>query len=197
MPEGGRPAAVSRRIGLFGGSFDPVHHGHLLAARALRESLELDAVWLVPAGTQPFKVGRHGAPAADRAEMVSLAVAGESGLAADRVELEREGPSYTVETVRSLRQRHADTTFLVLVGSDAAAELPQWKDVEKLREMAEIVVYRRAGASAPPAGLRAVSVPQVEISATAIRARVAAGQSIRYLVPDRVAEYIAARRLYV
>jgi nicotinate-nucleotide adenylyltransferase len=188
---------VNQRIGLFGGSFDPVHHGHLLAARALREVLALDAVWLVPAGTQPFKAGRHAAPAADRVAMVELAVTGEPGFAVDSVEVEREGPSYTVDTVRALQARHRSVEFLVLVGSDAAAELPLWKESTALRELAEIVVYRRAGASAPPAGLRVVTVPQVELSATAIRARVAAGQSIRYLVPDRVAEYIAARRLYV
>jgi nicotinate-nucleotide adenylyltransferase len=189
------------RLGLFGGSFDPVHHGHLLAARALREELALDQVRLIPAGAQPFKEGGHRAAAEDRARMVELAVDGESGLFLDRLEIERPGPSYTVETVRALAARHSDARLTVLIGSDAAAEFDKWKDADAIRALAEVIVFMRGVAErAEPVlrgqGFRVVEVPVVDISATRIRERVRAGQSIRYLVPERVAEYIAAQRLY-
>lgn len=184
------------RLGLLGGSFDPVHHGHLLVARALREALALDEVRLVPAGTQPFKAGRHHAGAEDRAAMVALAVRGEPGLACERVELEREGPSYTVDTVRSLRAAIPSAEWTVLIGSDAAVDLPQWKEPEALRALARVVVFHRAGAPPPPAGLEVVAVPQFDLSSTEIRTRIQSGRSIRFMVPESVAEYIAARRLY-
>lgn len=184
------------QVGLLGGSFDPVHHGHLLAARALRERLGLDEVWLVPAAQQPFKAGRHAAGAADRAAMVALAVAGEPGLACDPVEVDRGGPSYTVETLRALRARCPATTWFLCVGADAAAELPAWREAGSLPDLATIVVFRRPGAMVPPGSYREVELPQVDISATDIRTRVRSGRSIRYLVPDAVADYIAAHRLY-
>ena len=195
------------RLGLFGGSFDPVHHGHLLAARTLREELALDQVRLIPAGAQPFKEGGHRAAAEDRARMVELAVDGESGLLLDRLEIERPGPSYTVETVRALAARHSGARLTVLIGSDAAAEFGQWKDADGIRALAEVVVFMRGVAERAEEaeraetvlrghGFRVVEVPLVDISATRIRERVRAGRSIRYLVPERVAEYIAAQRLY-
>jgi nicotinate-nucleotide adenylyltransferase len=184
------------RVGLLGGSFDPVHHGHLLAARALRERLQLDEVRLVPAAQQPFKAGRHAAGAADRAAMVGLAVAGEPGLACDTIEVERPGPSYTVDTLRALRERSPAATWFLCLGADAAAELPAWRDAGSLPDLATIVVFRRPGATVPPGPYRQAEVPQVDISATDIRSRVRSGRSIRYLVPEAVADYIATHRLY-
>jgi nicotinate-nucleotide adenylyltransferase len=185
------------RIGILGGSFDPVHHGHLLVARALLEADALDRVLLIPARTQPFKSEGHGAPAEARAGMVALAVEGEPGLALDRVEVDRAGPSYTVETLRILRARDPGADHVLFVGSDAAVDLPAWRESAVLRTLAEVVLFARAGAPVPELGLRAVTVPHVEISATAIRDRIRAGRSIRYLVPDAVAAYIAAHRLYL
>lgn len=184
------------RIGLFGGSFDPIHHGHLLVARALRESMDLDEVRLVPAGAQPFKLGQHWASARDRAAMAALALDGEPGLVLERLEVERPGPSYTVDTVRALQSTLPGARFTVLVGSDAAVEFHQWKEAEALRSLASIVVFQRAGAAPPSAGLESVVAPQFDLSSTDIRTRVQAGRSIRFMVPDRVAEYIAAHRLY-
>ena len=186
----------SVRIGLFGGSFDPVHHGHLLTARALLESGQVDQLRLVPAGEQPFKAGQHWASAADRAAMVALSLDREPGLVVERLEVERAGPSYTVDTVRALRAVLPGAELTVFVGSDAAADLPQWKEVDTLRALARIVVFRRPGASSPPAGLEVAEVPQLDISSTDIRTRILAGRSIRYLVPECVAEYIASHRLY-
>jgi nicotinate-nucleotide adenylyltransferase len=186
-------------IGLFGGSFDPIHHGHLLVAHAVVESLGLEELRFVPAREQPFKVGRHAAPAETRARMVALAIAGEPRFTVDRIELERPGPSYTVDTVRALREREPGRAFAVLVGADAARDLEQWHDVETLATLASFVILSRPGATIPslPWSVRVVSVPVVDISATEIRRRVAVGRSIRYWVPDPVAECIVADRLYL
>jgi nicotinate-nucleotide adenylyltransferase len=185
------------RFGVLGGSFDPVHHGHLIAARALREKLELDRVLLIPAGQQPFKGKGHGADGADRAMMVELAVAGEPGLAMDRVEVGRPGPSYTVDTLAGLRARWPTVELTLLVGADAAIEFPAWRSAERVRELARVVVFSRAGAEPPSVGLPLIEIPVVEISSTDVRARVRAGLSVRYLVPEAVADYIAANRLYL
>jgi nicotinate-nucleotide adenylyltransferase len=184
------------RLGVLGGSFDPVHHGHLIAASTLREKLELDAVLLVPAGQQPFKRDGHGASGAERAAMAELAVAGEPGLAVDRIEVERAGPSYTVDTLAALRAGRPDAELVLLVGADAAAELPAWREIGRIRELSRVVVFTRAGADAPTLDVPVVTIPALEISSTDIRARVQAGLSIRYLVPETVAAYIAANGLY-
>ena len=188
-----------RSIGLLGGSFDPVHHGHLIAGRIAAEALGLDELRFVPAREQPFKRGRHGAPAADRAAMLDLAVAGAPGFAVERVELDRPGPSYTVDTLRALRARDPGAALTVLLGADAAAELDVWHRAEELPGLARIVVFGRPGALMPATPLitGTVEVPALEISATEIRARVRAGRSIRYWVPDAVSEYIARHRLYL
>ena len=188
-----------RSIGLLGGSFDPVHHGHLIAGRIAAEALGLDELRFVPAREQPFKRGRHGAPAADRAAMLDLAVAGAPGFAVERVELDRPGPSYTVDTLRALRARDPGAALTLLLGADAAAELDVWHRAEELLGLARIVVFGRPGAPMPATPLitGTVEVPALEISATEIRARVRAGRSIRYWVPDAVSEYIARHRLYL
>jgi nicotinate-nucleotide adenylyltransferase len=192
-------ATPMRSIGLLGGSFDPVHHGHLIVGRVAAESLRLDELRFVPAREQPFKRGRHAAPAADRAAMLELAVANMPGFGIERLELDRPGPSYTVDTLLALRAREPETELTLLLGADAAAELGAWHRAEELPGLARIVVFARAGASVPAAGLSsaAIEVPALEISATEIRRRVRAGQPIRYWVPDAVAEYVARHRLYL
>jgi nicotinate-nucleotide adenylyltransferase len=131
--------------------------------------------------------------------MLDLAVAGEPGFRVEPLELERPGPSYTVDTLRALHAREPGVRFALLVGADAARELPQWKEAAALPGLATLVVFARPGA-AVPAGLPdrtiVVEAPQVDISATAVRARVRAGRSVRYLVPDAVAAYVATHRLY-
>lgn len=185
-------------IGLLGGSFDPVHHGHLIAGQALLEQLGLGELRFMPAFDQPLKGGRHGAAAADRVAMVELAVRGMRGFTVERVEVERAGRSYTVDTLRQLRAREPGARFVLLIGSDAVRDLPQWRDAAALRELAEVVAFGRAGQAAEPTPLvdRRVDVPAVEISSTEIRRRVAAGLSIRYWVPDAVDRYITERGLY-
>ena len=186
-------------IGLLGGSFDPIHHGHLIAAQTLLLSLGLEELRFVPAREQPFKQGRHRAPADLRARMVEAAIAGEPAFRLERSELTREGPSYTVDTLRALAARDPGRELVLLVGSDAAADLPAWREAKVLPSLARIVVFARPGADVPANSLitRVVPVPRIDISATEIRRRVRLGLSIRYWVPDAVAGVIAAERLYL
>ena len=186
-------------IGLFGGSFDPVHHGHLIVGQVAAELLGLDELRFVPAREQPFKAGRHAAAAADRAAMLDLAVAGVRGFAVERAELAREGPSYTVETLLALRAREPGVAWTLLLGADAAAELDAWHRAAELPGLARIVVFARPGTRIPVSPLIAgtVEVPAVEISATEIRRRIREGRPVRYWVPDAVAEYMVRHRLYL
>ena len=186
-------------IGLLGGSFDPIHHGHLIVAQALKESLGLTEVRFVPAREQPFKRGDHAAPAELRARMVSLALAGEPGFTLERLELDRPGPSYTVDTLRTLGGREPGARFALLIGTDAANEFSGWREAAEIRRLAEVVVFSRSGAALADGDAfpKVIGVPAVDISATDIRRRVRQGLSIRYRVPDAVAEVIAAHGLYL
>ena len=152
----------------------------------------------MPTGEQPLKRGRHAAGAADRVAMVEAAVAGEPGLAVERCEADRPGPSYTVDTLRLLRAREPGREFAILLGADAVGDLEQWHEAAALPGLARVVAFARPGAPRPRHPLldEVVETPAVEISSTDIRRRVAAGQSIRYLVPEAVAAYIAAQGLY-
>lgn len=185
-------------IGLLGGSFDPIHLGHLIVGQAVAEALGLAELRFMPTGEQPLKRGRHVASAVQRVAMAAAAVEGEAGLSVERCEAERAGPSYTVETLRALRAREPGREFVVLLGADAAADLDQWHEAAALPGLARLVAFTRAGAPRPahPFLHAVVEAPAVEISSTAIRQRVAAGRSIRYLVPGAVAEYIATQGLY-
>jgi nicotinate-nucleotide adenylyltransferase len=186
-------------IGLLGGSFDPVHHGHLIVGQVARETLGLDELQFVPARQQPFKTGRHGASAEHRAAMLELALAGCAAMRVERAELGRTGPSYTVDTLRQLREREPGLTLTLLLGADAAAELGAWHRASEIPELARVVVFARPGSAVPDSPLIAgsIEVPAIEISATEIRRRVVEGRSIRYWVPDPVAEYISRQRLYL
>jgi len=184
--------------GLLGGSFDPVHHGHLIAAGRAAEALGLSRVLLVPCAQQPLK--RKGPVAAPehRRAMLELAVAGDPRFAIESLELERPGPSYTVETLRALRQRCPDERFVLLLGADAASDLPRWRAAEEVARLAEVAVLTRPGAPEVRSSLvrHVVATPAIEISASEIRARCLAGKSIRFLVPEAVADYIVRNRLY-
>ncbi|HTK56952.1 MAG TPA: nicotinate-nucleotide adenylyltransferase [Gemmatimonadales bacterium] len=185
-------------IGLFGGSFDPVHHGHLMVALVARETLQLQELRFVPAGIQPFKEGEHLASTADRVAMLRLALASCPGMVVETSEVEREGPSYTVDTLRALKAREPGESFILLLGADAARDLPRWREAEEVVRLAKVAVLTRPGHEAPvaPWVSAVVPVPALELSATDLRRRAAAGRSLRYFVPDAVANYVAARGLY-
>lgn len=185
-------------VGIFGGSFDPIHHGHLIVARVAAELLGLAELRFVPAREQPFKVGKHAAAAGHRAAMVEAAIAGAAGFTLDSIELERPGASYTVDTLRGIRERDPGVDLVLLVGADAAADFPKWREAEAVARLARVVVFGRPGADrvALPVAWRTIEVPAVEISATEIRQRVREGRPIRYWVPDAVADYVAAHGLY-
>ena len=185
------------RVGVFGGSFDPVHHGHLIVAAEAMRALGLEELRFVPAREQPFKRGRLVAPSDHRLAMLDRAVAGVPGFVVDPQECRRPGPSYTVDTLRALRAARPDASLSLLVGSDAAQDFLEWREAAVIQELASVVILSRPGA-VPPAGVgRVLTVPAIDISATAIRERIRAGESIRFLVPDAVARYIAEHRLYV
>jgi nicotinate-nucleotide adenylyltransferase len=187
------------RLGVFGGSFDPVHLGHLIVAQAAAARLALDQVRLVPAGLQPFK--REGPVAAgrDRLAMLTLALAGDTRLVADDRELRRPGPSYSIDTLRELRAAYPDAELCLLVGADAAGDIAHWHEADAIPALARVVALTRPGRPVPNHALIAetVVVPAIDISATDVRARCRRGESLRYLVPEAVARYIAERRLYV
>lgn len=212
----GRPARRSavgvRSVGILGGTFDPIHNGHLGLLRCALAELPLDEVVVVPAGSPPHKQGRRISDPLDRLAMVELAVAGLPDVAVDRIEIDRAGPSYTVDTVAALvaaaEQRGAPIAPTVIVSADAFAELPTWHEPERLVRLARFAVAPRAGrrpvdvapvvASLPAlaGGVDEFHGPDLAVSASQVRARVAAGLPIDDLVPGPVAAYIAAHRLY-
>ncbi len=186
------------RVGIFGGTFDPVHVGHLAIANAALESIPLDRVLFVPARRAPLKEHGPVAGETDRLTMLELAVVGEPRFSVSRIELDRDGPSYTVDTLEALAG--TDLLFLIL-GGDALAALPRWKDPDRIAMLATLVVAERPGAPeraghARGASIIAFDAPRLDISSRELRARAARGRSLRYLVPEPVWRHIEARGLY-
>lgn len=183
------------RLGVFGGTFDPVHVGHLAIAHAALESLPLDRVLFVIAKRSPLKDRGPVAGEADRLRMLELAVAGEPHFAVSRAELDRDGPSYTVDTLERLSG--ADQLFLIL-GSDAVADFPKWKDPARIGQLATVAVAERPGAPAylGEAPIVTFDAPRLDISSRELRARASRGRSLRYLVPESAWKHIEARGLY-
>lgn len=192
-----------------GGTFDPLHLGHLILAEQAREALRLERVLFVPAGQPWRKAGRRVAPVADRVAMVQAALAGDPCFAVSLVESERHGPSYTYETLAALHAQYgAGTELHFILGQDALADLPHWREPGGIIAQARLAVAARPGWTPPvPAALDAtlpglaaaidvVSMPQIDISSTDIRRRVAEGRSIRFLVPEPVRGYIQQHGLY-
>jgi len=191
------------RIGIMGGTFDPIHHVHLLTALEAAFRLVLDEVVLVPAGIPCQKDPGCVSPAEDRYAMAIIAAASNPFLSVSRLEIERPGPSYSAETLRSFREFvGVDTELFFIVGADAAAGISTWYDSESVPRLAQVVVCSRWGYPLPADRLPAdrsilVKVPGWPMSSTAIRQRVRRGEPIRYLVPDGVAAYISRRGLYL
>ncbi len=194
---------MAARLGIFGGTFDPVHVGHLVAAVNTRHQLHLDRVVMMVANVPWQKAGtRLVSPAEDRFDMVLAAVGGVPGLEASRMELDRGGPSYTADTVAEMSRANPGAQLFVIVGWDVSAELASWERFEEVREMASLVVVNRPG-TPPPVGLvqqgwrvEEVAVPNLDISSTDLRARAVDGRPLDYLVPGPVVRVIRERGLY-
>lgn len=184
------------RIGVFGGSFDPIHHAHLILAQSARDQLALDEVRFVVAARQPLKQAGHHATAEQRAAMVARAIAPVPDFVLDRRELDREGPSYTVDTLRSLAADHPGAELVLLIGADSAAKFDAWYEPAAIRAIARVAVCARDGKDVPPGFDMTVTIPRMDLSATGIRARIEAGKSVIGWVPEGVADYIAGLRLY-
>ena len=197
------------RLGVFGGSFDPIHIGHLRLAEVAREAHGLDRVLFVPNQVSPFKTTRHVMDGALRAEMVRLAIEDNNAFALSTIELERPGPSYTVDTLRALQTEYPGAELVFVTGMDAVQGLPSWREPEAILEMVAFVAATRPGVTEEeareslahlPETWRAritfLTMPGLDISSTALRAKARVGSSIRYLTPGPVVDYIQAHRLY-
>ena len=199
------------RLGIFGGAFDPVHYGHLLLAELCREACGLDEVWFMPAATPPHKQHYAVTSAEQRIEMLELAIGGHEAFRVSRLEADRGGVSYTVDTLAQLRAESPERELFFLLGADSLVDLPGWREPARICELAIPVAVRRAGVAEPDLGLlahlvsperlneiraRQVWMPQIDLSSREIRRRVAAGLSIRYQTPRAVEKFIETAGLY-
>lgn len=193
-------ASVSADIGIFGGTFDPPHTGHLIAAQDACEALALDRLIFVPAADPPHKQGTGVSAVAIRLEMLAAAVAGNARFEVSTIELDRPGPSYTVDTLRALAAANPGCTLNLLIGVDQVREFESWHQADEVRRLAQVIMLTRAGTSEAggeaPFVRQVVRVTRIDVSSTLVRERVAAGRSIRYLVPDAVEKIIAREGLY-
>jgi nicotinate-nucleotide adenylyltransferase len=198
------------RIGILGGTFDPIHMGHLILAEQCRDQAKLDQVWVMPSAHPPHKADQPVTRFEQRCEMIELAIAGHPVFRVERIEKELPPPSYTAETLAELHRRHPANEFLLLMGSDQLPDLPGWYQPKRVVEQAGLVVVARPGVPVWTADILAkalgldvsaiqlgtVDCPLIEISSRELRRSIAEGKSIRYLVPRAVEEYICDRKLY-
>jgi nicotinate-nucleotide adenylyltransferase len=194
------------RLGVFGGSFDPIHYGHLRMAEVAREEVGLDRLLFIPTQVSPFKTGREVAPAALRLEMLRLAVTGNPAFAVSDAEVRRPGPSYTVDTLRALADEYPDAERFFLTGTDAVRDLPQWRAPEEVITLARFVVMTRPGVASAEvlralpdaweARITFIDMPGLDISSSYLRERLGQARSVRYLLPRAVEEFIDKHHLY-
>jgi nicotinate-nucleotide adenylyltransferase len=214
---GAKDPAGPMRLGIYGGTFDPVHYGHLLLAESCREQRALDAVWFLPAAVPPHKRQRELAPAEQRVEMLELAIAGHSAFSVCRLEVDRGGVCYTVDTLAELKQHDPNRELFFLMGADSLRDLPTWKEPARLCELAQLVIVQRSLVGGDPDASQIdlsalegilsakareriqanlVNMPRIDLSSSDIRASVAAGRSIRYQTPRAAEKYIETHGLY-
>lgn len=192
--------SIKRRIGVMGGTFDPIHHGHLVAASEVAKSFELDEVLFVPTG-EPWQK-QNVSESEHRYLMTVIATASNPRFRVSRVDINRAGPTYTVDTLRDLRADYPDADLFFISGADAVQQIIGWKDVDRLWELAHFIAVSRPGHELSLSGLSGkhvslLEVPALAISSTDCRSRVAQGDPVWYLVPDGVVQYIAKHKLYI
>ena len=197
------------RLGIYGGTFDPIHYGHLVLAEQCREQCQLDEVWFVPAAQPPHKLDAVITSGKARCEMIEFAIAGHPHFKLSRIELERTGPSFTVTTLEQLQAEDTSRELFLLIGADSLHDLPQWREPQRIQELATVVAVNRGDRPLPDrsqlepqlgpaqaARIQFVQMPGLDLSARDIRQRSTEGRSIRYLVPRAVEAYIAHNHLY-
>ncbi|HEY5311841.1 MAG TPA: nicotinate-nucleotide adenylyltransferase [Pirellulales bacterium] len=198
------------RLGIFGGTFDPVHYGHLLLAECCREQCGLDEVWFLPAASPPHKRRRELTPAPLRIEMLELAIGGYEPFSVCRLEIQRGGLSYTVETLAEIHEQRPEAELFFLLGGDSWHDLPSWKQPERICQLATLVIVHRPQSPAiEPAALSqatfvgagslppvVVEMPQIDLASRDLRQRVAAGRGVRFRTPRAVEKYIETHGLY-
>jgi nicotinate-nucleotide adenylyltransferase len=198
---------VARRFGVLGGTFDPPHVGHLILAEYAADALGLECVWFVPAGDPPHKVNEYKTPLHHRLKMLELAIQDNTLFGVSRVDIDRPGPHYSVDTLRILGEAHPDAELYFVMGGDSLRDLPKWHRAAELIQRCKLAVMRRPGDNVHPnmhddvlPGLAErvvmIDAPLIDISSTMIETRVREGKRIRYLVPDDVLDYILANKLY-
>ena len=195
------PGTAKRRLGVMGGTFDPIHHGHLVAASEVAARFHLDEVVFVPAGMPWQKTHKRVSPAEDRYLMTVIATVGNPQFSVSRIDIDRGGRTYTIDTLRELRELDPDTDLFFITGADALSQILSWRNTEELFSLAHFIGVTRPGHALtdpglPHGGVSLVEVPALAISSTDCRARVERGDPIWYLVPDGIVRYIMKRGLY-
>ncbi|MFI8995174.1 nicotinate-nucleotide adenylyltransferase [Streptomyces sp. NPDC053542] len=198
---GEQTGPVKRRLGVMGGTFDPIHNGHLVAASEVASQFHLDEVIFVPTGQPWQKSHKAVSPAEDRYLMTVIATASNPQFSVSRIDIDRGGKTYTIDTLRDLRAEHTDADLFFITGADALGQILTWRDAEELFSLAHFIGVTRPGhvladPGLPEGGVSLVEVPALAISSTDCRSRVAQGEPVWYLVPDGVVRYIDKRRLY-
>lgn len=211
MAQDASQPTTESRLGIFGGSFDPVHYGHLLLAECCREQCSLDVVRFIPAAISPHKVGSQPVSADDRVEMLQLAIGGHEHFEVSTSEIDRGGVSYTVDTLTAIKEEAPDRQLFFLMGADSLFDFPDWKSPERICELCTPVVVSRPGSPEPDFRVlskivdatrmaeiqqHAVQMPQIDISSTEIRERASTNRSIRFQLPRAAEKYIETKSLY-
>ena len=196
-----RVNGAGKRLGVMGGTFDPIHHGHLVAASEVVSQFHLDEVVFVPTGTPWQKDRRPVSPAEDRYLMTVVATMSNPQFSVSRIDIDRQGPTYTTDTLRELRALHADADLFFITGADALSQIFSWRNAEELFDLAHFIGVTRPGHTLtdpglPEGGVSLVEVPALAISSTDCRLRVSRNEPVWYLVPDEVVRYIDKRKLY-
>ena len=185
------------KIGILGGTFNPPHLGHLIIANEVMHALDLKEMWFMPNNEPPHKIKEPGPSDAQRVEMLELAIAGEPRFRVETIEMQRQGPSYTYDTIKLLSDLHPEVSFYFIVGSDMVEYLPKWHKIDELADMVRFVGVQRPNYSlATDYDILSVETPVLDLSSSLIRKRCRQGGSIRYLVPDEVRNYIEENGLY-
>lgn len=186
-----------KKVGIFGGTFDPPHFGHLLMANEVLHSLNLTEIWFMPNQIPPHKQNEKICDSYHRVNMLKLAVKGNEFFRIETIELERPGPSYTYDTIRLLKQRYSQVEFYFIIGADMIEYLPKWYKIEQLQNCIQFVGVKRTGYSIrSPFSILEVNVPQFDVSSTMIRKRLKEGKTVHYLLPESVIQYIKENHLY-